>query len=64
MNTDRLTHRMHILEANGESYRLRQSKGRLKRKGRSDRQDPRPRFTGEGGLKKSERKIDGPRRAG
>ena len=31
---DRLTHRVHILEANGESYRLRDSKRRLKgRKG-------------------------------
>ena len=28
---DRLTHRIHILEANGESYRLRESKGRLGR---------------------------------
>lgn len=27
---DRLTHRIHILEANGESYRLRESKRRLK----------------------------------
>jgi len=27
---DRLTHRVHILEANGESYRLRESKRRLK----------------------------------
>ena len=25
---DRLTHHVHILELNGESYRLRQSKGR------------------------------------
>ncbi|MHC4854244.1 MAG: IS21-like element helper ATPase IstB [Planctomycetota bacterium] len=29
---DRLTHRIHILEANGESYRLRQSKRRLKKR--------------------------------
>jgi DNA replication protein DnaC len=29
---DRLTHRVHILEANGESYRLRDAKARLKRK--------------------------------
>ena len=29
---DRLTHRVHILEANGESYRLRQSRQRLKRR--------------------------------
>jgi DNA replication protein DnaC len=28
---DRLTHRVHILEANGESYRLRESKRRLKK---------------------------------
>lgn len=28
---DRLTHRIHILEANGERYRLRESKQRLKR---------------------------------
>ena len=27
---DRLTHRVHILEANGESYRLRDAKKRLK----------------------------------
>ncbi|MBE3123976.1 MAG: ATP-binding protein [Acidobacteria bacterium] len=27
---DRLTHRVHILEANGESYRLRESRRRLK----------------------------------
>ena len=29
---DRLTHRIHILAANGESYRLRESKDRLKRR--------------------------------
>ena len=29
---DRLTHRIHILEANGESYRLRESKRRLKQR--------------------------------
>ncbi len=29
---DRLTHRVHILEANGESFRLRESKKRVKRK--------------------------------
>ena len=29
---DRLTHRIHILEANGESYRLRESKKRARRK--------------------------------
>ena len=28
---DRLTHRIHILEANGESYRLKESKKRAKR---------------------------------
>lgn len=30
---DRLTHRIHILEANGDSYRLRQSRQRLKHRG-------------------------------
>jgi DNA replication protein DnaC len=29
---DRLTHRVHILEANGESYRLREAKMRIKRR--------------------------------
>ena len=29
---DRLTHRIHILEANGESYRLRESQRRLKQR--------------------------------
>ncbi len=29
---DRLTHRVHILEANGQSFRLQESKKRLKRK--------------------------------
>ena len=29
---DRLTHRVHILEANGESYRLRDAKNRLKKR--------------------------------
>jgi len=29
---DRLTHRIHIIEANGESYRLKEAKRRLKRK--------------------------------
>jgi len=33
---DRLTHRVHILEANGESYRLRQSRRRLKRQVRTE----------------------------
>ena len=28
----RLTHRVHILKANGQSYRLQDAKGRLKRK--------------------------------
>jgi DNA replication protein DnaC len=32
---DRLTHRIHILEANGESYRLRDSRKRLKRRARA-----------------------------
>ena len=29
---DRLTHRVHIIEANGDSYHLRDSQQRLKRK--------------------------------
>jgi DNA replication protein DnaC len=34
---DRLTHRVHILESNGESYRLKESKSRLKkRRGKSN----------------------------
>lgn len=37
---DRLTHRVHILEANGESYRLRQSKRRLRRQAKPDSQEP------------------------
>jgi DNA replication protein DnaC len=37
---DRLTHRVHIVEANGESYRLRDSQQRLRRK-RTDRQENR-----------------------
>jgi len=32
---DRLTHRVHIVEANGESYRLRDSQRRMKRKRRA-----------------------------
>lgn len=32
---DRLTHRVHILEANGESYRLRDSRERLRRSAKS-----------------------------
>jgi len=39
---DRLTHRVHILEANGESYRLRQSKRRLKRPDKPEGQEPGP----------------------
>ena len=31
---DRLTHRVHIVEANGESYRLRDSRQRMKRRRR------------------------------
>jgi DNA replication protein DnaC len=37
---DRLTHRVHILEANGESYRLRQSRRRLRRQAKPQDQDP------------------------
>ena len=33
---DRLTHRVHILEANGESYRLRQSRRQLKRQRKTE----------------------------
>jgi len=36
---DRLTHRVHIMEANGPSYRLRESKRRLKQN-RLDTDDP------------------------
>ena len=32
---DRLTHRVHIVEANGESYRLRDSQRRMKRRRRA-----------------------------
>jgi len=32
---DRLTHRIHIIEANGQSYRLRESKRRMKRRNSS-----------------------------
>ncbi len=35
---DRLTHRVHILEANGESFRLQESKKRLKRKSATKKQ--------------------------
>jgi len=38
---DRLTHRVHIIEANGPSYRLRQSKRRLQKGDtKSDENDP------------------------
>ena len=45
---DRLTHRVHIIEANGPSYRLRQSKRRLqKRDPKNDDDDsPDPEKTG------------------
>ena len=33
---DRITHRVHIIEANGESYRLKDAKKRAKRKGREN----------------------------
>ncbi len=36
---DRLTHRVHIIEANGESYRLRDSKDRMKRKDKRNPED-------------------------
>jgi DNA replication protein DnaC len=38
---DRLTHHVHILEMNGDSYRLRQSK-RRQRSPRSDASQPQP----------------------
>ena len=37
---DRLTHRIHILEANGQSYRLRESRRRLKQRTPPERNDP------------------------
>jgi hypothetical protein len=39
---DRLTHRVHIIEANGPSYRLRQSKRRLRKsdQNRNDNDSP------------------------
>ncbi|GAF98625.1 unnamed protein product, partial [marine sediment metagenome] len=37
---DRLTHRVHIIEANGESYRLQESKRRLRGKRNSDAKPP------------------------
>ena len=36
---DRLTHRVHIIEANEPSYRLRESKKRLRRRGRKAEED-------------------------
>jgi len=41
---DRLTHQVHILEANGESYRLKQSRRRLKRQAKTQ---PYPEETSE-----------------
>lgn len=38
---DRLTHRVHIIEANGESYRLRDRQRRMRRKRRSGRKNGR-----------------------
>ena len=37
---DRLTHRVHIIEANGESYRLAESKRRIRGKRNSDAKQP------------------------
>jgi DNA replication protein DnaC len=37
---DRLTHRVHILEANGESYRLKDAKRRRKRRGKASKPSP------------------------
>jgi len=39
---DRLTHRVHIIEANGPSYRLRQSKQRLQKPDSQDRDNDSP----------------------
>ncbi len=39
---DRLTHRVHIIEANGPSYRLRQSKRRLRKAEAKSNEDPSP----------------------
>jgi DNA replication protein DnaC len=39
---DRLTHRVHIIEANGPSYRLKESKKRLKRLGCGHHKAPEP----------------------
>jgi len=44
---DRLTHRVHTIEANGPSYRLRKSKQRLdKRDVKTDNDSPEPQQTG------------------
>ena len=46
---DRLTHRVHIIEANGPSYRLRQSKRRFrKRDARTDDDSQEPDKAGTG----------------
>ena len=45
---DRLTHRVHILEANGPSYRLRQSKRRLEQ-GKIRPEEAEPTDSGEPG---------------
>jgi DNA replication protein DnaC len=37
---DRLTHRVHILEANGESYRLNDAKKRVKKQNRENPEKP------------------------
>jgi len=39
---DRLTHRVHIVEANGPSYRLRQSKRRLQKQDPKNDEDDSP----------------------
>ena len=47
---DRLTHRVHIIEANGPSYRLRQSKRLLRKREPKNDEDgsPDPEKTGSG----------------
>ena len=45
---DRLTHRVHILEANGPSYRLRESKRRLQKRGSDGAETKEPDQTVEG----------------
>jgi DNA replication protein DnaC len=48
---DRLTHRIHILEANDESYRLRESKQRLKKQApKQPKQPEEGRETTSGGV--------------